>query len=222
MRKALLLHDFPHPEQAAQRPCRRTHDLSLLTLMAPMSSDELAARNGALALRLIRFLLTIDGRISRRTYWIRFAIPLLLLGIAVAASVPPLAFNGAVLILGAVSLWPCIAVGAKRCHDRDRSAWFQLIFVIPVLVLQPSFMAAHSSFPMAAAGALLMSPTPVRPGESGLRIGCAGPHQMPEQPSHLGHGGRQQLRSKIEARFFPRQLRPPAARSNRRAPASPA
>jgi uncharacterized membrane protein YhaH (DUF805 family) len=30
-------------------------------------------------------------------------------------------------------LWISIVGGAKRCHDRDRSGWFQLIVLIPIL-----------------------------------------------------------------------------------------
>jgi Flavodoxin-like fold len=50
------------------------------------------------------------------------------------------------------------------------------------LVLQPEFIATHSSLPMAAAGALLVTPPPQRPGEDMRGIGRTRPHQAPQQP----------------------------------------
>jgi uncharacterized membrane protein YhaH (DUF805 family) len=46
--------------------------------------------------------------------------------------VPPLRFNEMLLIAMAISAWPCMAVGAWRCHDRGRSGWFQLVTLIPI------------------------------------------------------------------------------------------
>ena len=36
------------------------------------------------------------------------------------------------LVVSVLSLWPMIAAGTKRCHDRDRSGWFQLTYLIPL------------------------------------------------------------------------------------------
>jgi uncharacterized membrane protein YhaH (DUF805 family) len=79
------------------------------------------------------FLFSPEGRVSRRAYWLGLLLPVLLLGIGVGLAVPVLAFNRAMLILFAITLWPMIAVGAKRCHDRDRSGWFQLVYLIPAI-----------------------------------------------------------------------------------------
>ena len=81
--------------------------------------------------RWMNFLFSFEGRINRSTYLLRFLLPLLLLEIAVAASVPPLDFNKIMIPLLLGWLWPSIAVGAKRCHDRNRSGWFQLIVFVP-------------------------------------------------------------------------------------------
>src|SRR6476659_10980812 len=88
------------------------------------------------------------------------------------------------------------------------------------LVLQPGFTGACSTLPVAAAGALLVASSPARPVEDGPRIGPARPEQAPEQPAHLGHGQRQQLRGEVERRLAPR-LPPRGPRRGRRAPAWP-
>lgn len=36
-------------------------------------------------------------------------------------------------VLQLVCLFVLLAIGAKRCHDRGRSGWFQLLLLIPVL-----------------------------------------------------------------------------------------
>jgi hypothetical protein len=101
-------------------------------------------------------------------------------------------------------------------------------FVAPVsfalarcLVLQPGFIEMRSSFPMGAAGALLMMPTPLRPREHGVQIGRARPDQMSEQAAQLGHGMRQQVQTQIDAWFFPRPPRRGVPRSDRHGPALP-
>lgn len=74
------------------------------------------------------FLLSIEGRITRSDYWLRFFVPYLVIS-TVAGLVDPTVS----LVVLLVALWPSIAVGVKRCHDRDRSGWFLLIAFIPLI-----------------------------------------------------------------------------------------
>src|SRR5258707_13942619 len=85
-----------------------------------------------LTMQWIHFLFSFEGRVSRRAYLLGFVLPLLLIEIGVAALVPPLEFNAAMVPLLLASFWPGIAVGAKRCHDRNRSGWFQLVILVPI------------------------------------------------------------------------------------------
>jgi uncharacterized membrane protein YhaH (DUF805 family) len=82
---------------------------------------------------ILRFLFSFSGRVSRFDYVFRFLLPLVVVHAAVIALAPPLQFNVAFGALVLLSLWPSWAVGAKRCHDRGRSGWFQLIVLIPLV-----------------------------------------------------------------------------------------
>jgi uncharacterized membrane protein YhaH (DUF805 family) len=80
-----------------------------------------------------QFLFSFEGRITRQQYWLRFTLPSFVISLilGVLAAVPVM---GVISILYTIAIiWPSIAVGAKRCHDRDRSGWFLLIGLIPIL-----------------------------------------------------------------------------------------
>ncbi len=84
---------------------------------------------------------SFQGRIGRSTYWLFYFLPVFVLMIVanvldpvlgtihVTESGIPLGIIGS--LFGLFSLWPLFAAGAKRCHDRGRSGWFQLIYLIP-------------------------------------------------------------------------------------------
>src|SRR5262249_44348098 len=75
------------------------------------------------------------GRTTRRRFWLGFVAPFLLLFILAILWDPPIAPPLTTLAVMGASVWPGIAVGAKRFHDRDKSGWFLLIFLVPVLGL---------------------------------------------------------------------------------------
>ena len=74
-----------------------------------------------------------DGRIPRKAYWQFFMLPLF----AVAFG---LGILSAVLGMGEALIWifqiaviyPSIAAGRKRLHDRDMSGWFLLLGIVPL------------------------------------------------------------------------------------------
>jgi branched-chain amino acid transport system permease protein len=98
------------------------------------------APNGLIGLpRQHPFLFAVRGRVSLRQFWLWFILPLLgitlavdLAGMAVQLflpQIPGLVFGE---LFSIAALWPMLAVSAKRCHDRGRSAWFLLVALIPV------------------------------------------------------------------------------------------
>ena len=82
--------------------------------------------------------LSMDGRIGRQTFWMGV---LAFIVIAVVAYVldmilhtPSVGNSGAIsLIVSLVMIYPSIALSAKRWHDRDKSAWWILIGLIPII-----------------------------------------------------------------------------------------
>ena len=93
-------------------------------------------------MNLQKILFSFDGRIGRRTYWLAI--------LAVIVAVPALTFapfllgneGWAVLILALtsqfiwlLSLWPLLAVGSKRLHDRNKNGWWLLVYWLLPFVL---------------------------------------------------------------------------------------
>jgi len=86
------------------------------------------------------FLLSIEGRIPRSTYWLRFIPTAIALGfVSVFVDMALGTFNaeqGYGVISGLFSLaaiWPSIATGVKRLHDRNQTGWLYLILLIPFI-----------------------------------------------------------------------------------------
>jgi uncharacterized membrane protein YhaH (DUF805 family) len=82
-----------------------------------------------------RLFFSLQGRVSRRQFWLYGVFALLglavlghmLLGIA---RVPA---RRADLIVNLLLLWPALAVSVKRWHDRDKSGWWVLLNLLPVI-----------------------------------------------------------------------------------------
>ena len=82
-----------------------------------------------------RMLLDPRGRIGRAAFWRwgvggPLGVALLLHALLGIARVP---VQDAEIAVGLLLSWPMVAVWAKRWHDRDRSAWWVLIVLVPVV-----------------------------------------------------------------------------------------
>ena len=83
---------------------------------------------------LMDILFSFEGRISRSTFWLAYLAlgSIMFLGMMVDLLIwsQPWIFDSLFQIL---MIWPSWALIIKRCHDRNRSPWFLLIFFIPIL-----------------------------------------------------------------------------------------
>lgn len=101
---------------------------------------------------LVQFLFSFEGRVRRRDFWLFFIVLTLFYGSLLwAVSDHMYRFNGfgdhfgifysigvvrhnlAASIIGLAALWAKLAVTVKRWHDRDKSGWWILINLIPVI-----------------------------------------------------------------------------------------
>jgi uncharacterized membrane protein YhaH (DUF805 family) len=89
-------------------------------------------------------LFSFEGRVGRGAYWGLVVFSLLLFGgmsvftvmSAISTGDPAQASGGAsmaMMVAGLVFLWPALAIQAKRWHDVDKSAWWILINLVPVV-----------------------------------------------------------------------------------------
>ncbi|TDF38165.1 DUF805 domain-containing protein [Alteromonadaceae bacterium M269] len=104
--------------------------------------SELLNPNAQIATYTIsEILFSFQGRIRRKTYWL--SILSLTLGYGIFIFL--VAFIGALIglteaVLSVVTMvlyiplfWASLAIAAKRWHDRNKSAWWILIGIIPII-----------------------------------------------------------------------------------------
>ena len=84
---------------------------------------------------LTKFLLSFEGRISRKSYWLfSFACAALVFApIFFVFGFRSKASDDYVNLACLALLWPNLAVQAKRWHDCDKSAWWILINFAPII-----------------------------------------------------------------------------------------
>ncbi|MFU8788836.1 MAG: DUF805 domain-containing protein [Methylobacter sp.] len=88
--------------------------------------------------------LSFDGRISRSTYWLKYMLPYILIYVVMAMldissgsfdyDVGYGTYSG---LFTLAAIIPSLAMGVKRCHDRNRTGWFLLVGIIPIIGLWP-------------------------------------------------------------------------------------
>jgi uncharacterized membrane protein YhaH (DUF805 family) len=82
-----------------------------------------------------QFYFSAAGRISRSQYWLKFFLPVFVIGIVL--NLVALAGGGFKILPGLfqlIALWPGIAILVKRIHDRDKSGWLVWALYGPMIV----------------------------------------------------------------------------------------
>ncbi len=107
---------------------------------------------------IVSFLFSFSGRVNRRAYW-GFALfysaislgflYLTMQQVTTAGLQPGMTpeeasramqqgmHMGWLNLASLVLLWPSLAIGVKRLHDRDYSGWFLLVLLVPLVQLWP-------------------------------------------------------------------------------------
>src|SRR5262245_1592528 len=95
-------------------------------------------------------LFSFQGRINRAKYWLASLIPLALIGVVVGLQMARLPKAATVFLsvsLLTIVLAMALALGIKRLHDRNKSAWWLLIFNGLPIVFQVANATVHRSEP---------------------------------------------------------------------------
>jgi uncharacterized membrane protein YhaH (DUF805 family) len=85
-------------------------------------------------LSLKEVLFSFEGRIPRKAYWLQGIVPIFVAGLVLGMVGFGIGFGewwGYVVQF--LLLWPGLAVSIKRWHDRDKSGWWVLIGLIPII-----------------------------------------------------------------------------------------
>ena len=103
------------------------------------------------ALSFSDLFLRLDGRIGRQAYWLSIVALNVVSNIVIGGL---LRSGGTVATLIAIVLfiafwWPTVCIVGKRFHDRDKSAWWCLIVLIPIVgwiwvVVECGFLAGDA------------------------------------------------------------------------------
>lgn len=82
------------------------------------------------------FYFSPSGRISRSQYWLRYFVPILIIGmmLSLLQLVGGEGFQVLAGLFQLIVLWPGIALLIKRIHDRNKSGWLVWVFYGPLIL----------------------------------------------------------------------------------------
>jgi len=89
---------------------------------------------------MMDLLFSFNGRINRAKYWLGTVCLIVVYVILAVVSGAAMSSDGSMGIVGIIAMiiyvamiWPSVALGVKRFHDRDKSGWWVLIAFVPVI-----------------------------------------------------------------------------------------
>ena len=87
------------------------------------------------AMPLTQVLFSFRGRVPRKVFWLYGVLGPLLISVMLEMllGIVGVSERKAELAISLLLVWPCLAVAVKRWHDRDKSSWWVLIHLVPVL-----------------------------------------------------------------------------------------
>ena len=82
-----------------------------------------------------QILFSFRGRVPRKVFWLYGVLgPVLVSAMAeMLLGIAGVSERRAETITTLLLVWPCLAVSVKRWHDRDKSGWWVLVYLIPVI-----------------------------------------------------------------------------------------
>jgi uncharacterized membrane protein YhaH (DUF805 family) len=87
-----------------------------------------------------QFYLSAQGRVNRKQWWLYLVLPIFVVSLILSFVDNAIGTvdqeNGAGLLSGIwalITLIPAILVDIKRWHDRDKSGWWMLIVLVPII-----------------------------------------------------------------------------------------
>ena len=81
-----------------------------------------------------QFYFSASGRISRSQYWLRFFLPVFVIGLVLDLIATGSGLKWLPGVFQLIVLWPGIAVLVKRIHDRNKSGWLVWALYGPLIV----------------------------------------------------------------------------------------
>jgi uncharacterized membrane protein YhaH (DUF805 family) len=83
----------------------------------------------------LRMFFSLRGRVSRRQFWLYGVLALIGLAMLghVLLGIARVREHTADLLVNLLLVWPALAVSVKRWHDRDKSGWWVLLNLLPVV-----------------------------------------------------------------------------------------
>jgi uncharacterized membrane protein YhaH (DUF805 family) len=84
-----------------------------------------------------KILFSFRGRVPRKIYWLYGVLGPLLVSVMaeMLLGIVGVSERKAEMITSVLLIWPCAAVSVKRWHDRDKSGWWVLLHLVPLIGL---------------------------------------------------------------------------------------